>query len=124
MTNSTSISISKTVIKGIQEKKGKDIVKIDLRGQVNRVCDYFIICHADSGTHVKSVYESVEESVKDTCGEKPWKREGLENQQWILLDYSDVVVHIFQKPTRDFYQLEALWGDAKVEQIEEESRQA
>ena len=119
-----SISISNTVIKGIQEKKGKDIVKIDLRGQTNRVCDYFIICHADSGTHVKSVYESVEEKVKEGFGEKPWKREGLENQQWILLDYSDVVVHIFQKPTRDFYQLEDLWSDANIEQIDQEISQA
>lgn len=119
MANSTTVSES--VITGIQEKKGKEIVRIDLRGLTNRVCDYFIICHADSNTHVKAVCESVEETVKKTHGEKPWKREGMENQEWILLDYSDVVVHIFQKSIREFYQLEELWSDAKIENIDQET---
>ena len=110
--------LTNQIIEGIHEKKGHYIVKIDLRGIENILCDFFIICHGDSNTHVKAVYESVEKSVKQNTGERPMSREGLENGQWVLLDYSDVVVHIFQQPVREFYRLEELWADAKIEEVE------
>ena len=84
------------------------------------MCDYFIICHADSTTQVSALAESVEDTVRIEMGEKPWNSEGQTNATWILLDYSNVVVHVFQRETREFYNLEELWADAKIQEIESE----
>jgi ribosome-associated protein len=109
--------IAEIAIKGMQEKKAKNIVCMDLRKVHNSVTDFFIICHGDSNTQVDAIAGSVEEEVRKALGEKPWHREGFENAEWILLDYVDVVVHVFQKEQRDFYRIEALWADAETEVI-------
>jgi len=110
------------VVKGIEEKKGKNIQVFDLKNTGHAVCDYFVICNADSGTQTDAIAYSIEDEVKKATGESPWKSEGFENKEWILIDYVDVVVHIFQTSIRDFYQLEKLWADAHVTYIEEEKQ--
>jgi ribosome-associated protein len=107
------------ILEGVQRKKGYDIVKVDLTVLENTFCQFFVICHGNTNVQVGAIAESVEEKVKDGLQLKPWHREGLENAQWVLLDYGDIVVHIFQKEYRDFYNLEELWADAIVEQIVE-----
>jgi len=105
------------IVKGIFEKKGERVVKLDFRSLENSVCDYFIICHGNSVTQVDSISESVEMQVKKNRGEYPGHREGLDNCLWVLLDYGDIVVHIFQEEYREFYNLEALWADAVIEEL-------
>lgn len=100
------------VIKGIQEVKGREIVHLDLRDIPNAVCDHFVVCHGDSDTQVEAITRSVLEGVRKQAGEKPWHTEGERNAEWVLLDYVDVVVHIFHRDKRGFYALEELWGDA------------
>jgi ribosome-associated protein len=109
--------IADSVITGMQEKKGQDIVSIDIRKFKNSIADFFIICHAESKTHVESIADSVEEMVHKLSGESPAHKEGKANAEWILLDYIHVVVHIFQKDRRDFYGVERLWADATVRTI-------
>jgi len=106
------------IIEGIQEKKGKEIVCIDLSALENSICRYFIICHGDSNTQVGAIAQSVEKVMEDKLNEKVWRKQGLENAHWVLLDYVDVVVHIFQKEFRDFYNLEGLWADGLVNLVE------
>lgn len=100
------------VVEGIQEVKGKDIVHLDLRGVPNTVCDHFIICHGDSSTQVEAIAGSVEKFAREKAGEKPWHVEGQSNAEWVLLDFVDVVVHVFHRDKRGYYALEDLWGDA------------
>jgi ribosome-associated protein len=109
-----STILADIAVKGMQEKKAKNIVLMDLRKIHNAVTDYFVICHGDSNTQVDAIAGSVEEEIRKAIGEKPWHREGFENAEWILLDYVDIVVHVFQKDQRDFYKLEALWADAET----------
>lgn len=108
-----------TILEGIQNKKGNDIVKVDLTVLENTFCQYFVICHGNSNIQVSAIAESVEVIVKKNLQERVWHREGLENAHWVLLDYGDIVVHIFQEEFREFYNLEELWGDAKIEYIDE-----
>jgi ribosome-associated protein len=105
----------KNVIKGIFEKKGHNVLKIDLRKLENRIADYFVICHGSSVTQVDSICDSVEDIVRKEAGEKPLHIEGLENRYWVLIDYGNVIVHIFLEEYRGFYSLESLWADAEVE---------
>jgi len=107
------------IIEGLLEKKGKEIVNIDLRKLAYAACDNFIICHGESGTQVKALAGSVEDKVEEKLAIKIRHREGLENASWILLDYGDIVVHIFLKEARDYYKLEDLWGDADITMINE-----
>lgn len=109
--------ISELAIKGIQEKKGYDIVCLDLRKIPNAVCDYFVICHGNSTTQVSAIADSVDDEIKKITGQNPWRMEGFTNAEWILIDYIDVVVHIFQQQTREFYKLEELWADAEITRI-------
>jgi ribosome-associated protein len=109
-----SAYISELAIFGIQEKKGNDIVRLDLRNIFISVSDYFVICHADSTTQVKAIANSVEEEIFKATQQEPWRKEGLEYGEWILLDYVDVVVHIFRTDKREFYGVEDLWGDAEI----------
>jgi ribosome-associated protein len=109
-----SAYISELAIFGIQEKKGNDIVRLDLRNIFSSVSDYFVICHADSTTQVKAIANSVEEEIFKATQQEPWRKEGLEYGEWILLDYIDVVVHIFRTDKREFYGVEDLWGDAEI----------
>jgi ribosome-associated protein len=108
-----------SVVKGVYNKKGLDVLKIDLRKLDNRITDYFVICHGASVTQVSSICDSVEETVRKEAGEKPLHIEGLENCFWVLLDYGNVVVHIFLEQYRNFYSLESLWADASIEPIED-----
>nr|WP_320118241.1 ribosome silencing factor [uncultured Marinifilum sp.] len=115
-----SEELVEAIIEGLQENKAEDIVKIDLRNIDSSVCKYFVICNGTSSTHVAGLTDSVEDYVREQINEKVWKKEGLQNAQWILLDYADVVVHIFQKEYRDFYRLESLWADAPIIRVEDE----
>jgi ribosome-associated protein len=109
-----SAYISELAIYGIQEKKGNDIVRLDLRNIFSSVTDYFVVCHADSSTQVKAIANSVEDEIFKATQQEPWRKEGLEYGEWILLDYVDVVVHIFRTDKREFYGVEDLWGDAEI----------
>jgi ribosome-associated protein len=109
-----STYISELAIFGIQEKKGNEIVRLDLRNINSSVSDYFVICHADSSTQVKAIANSIEEEIFKVTQQEPWRKEGLEYGEWILLDYIDVVVHIFRTDKREFYGVEDLWGDAEI----------
>lgn len=106
--------LAENVVRGILEKKGKNIVCLDLRKIENAVFDYFIICEGDSTTQVDAIGESVVEFVKKVSGERPYRSEGWQNSLWILIDYINVVVHVFERDTRLFYNLESLWADAEV----------
>ncbi|MCD4747379.1 MAG: ribosome silencing factor [Bacteroidales bacterium] len=112
--------LSDIIIKGIQEKKGKEIISLNLSEIQNAVCNYFVICHGDSKIQVEAIADSIEEKVRKVTGVKPWHKEGFENAEWILIDYVDVVAHIFREDTRMFYNLENLWADAKKKRFEYE----
>lgn len=107
--------ISNLVVHGMQEKKGNDIARLDLRNINSSVSDYFVICHADSSNQMRALADSVEEEVFKGSKQRPWRVEGYSNGEWILLDYVDVVVHIFKSDKREYYGIEDLWGDAKTE---------
>ena len=108
-----------SIIKGIFEKKGQNVLKIDLRKLESRITDYFIICHGSSVTQVSAICDSVDETVRKEANEKPLHVEGLENCYWVLLDYSNVVVHVFLEEYRNFYSLESLWADAEIEAMKD-----
>ena len=108
-----------SVLKGIFEKKGQNVLKIDLRKLESRIADYFIICHASSGTQVSAICDSVDETVRKEAVEKPLHIEGLDNCFWVLLDYGNVIVHVFLEEYRTFYSLESLWADAAIETMED-----
>ena len=107
-----------TIIGGIEEVKGKEITILDLREIENTVCDYFIVCEGTSNTQVNAIVSSIQKQVSKTLKDKPWHIEGSENAEWVLMDYVNVVVHVFQKHIREYYDIESLWGDAKTTQIE------
>src|ERR1700760_1463421 len=109
-----SSHISELAVFVIQEKKGNDIIRLDLRNIHSSVTDYFVICHADSATQVKAIANSVEEEIYKATQQEPRHKEGLEHGEWILLDYFDVVVHIFRTDKREYYGVEDLWGDAEI----------
>jgi ribosome-associated protein len=116
-----SEELSKVVVLGMQEKKGEDIVVMDLRKVKNAIADYFIICSGNSDTHIDAISESIEKEVHKINRENPWHREGKDNKEWVLLDYVSVVSHIFKKDRREFYALEELWGDAVVTEVASEA---
>ncbi|MCT4582802.1 MAG: ribosome silencing factor [Flavobacteriales bacterium] len=116
----SSVLLKEEVIKGMQELKAKNIVCIDLRGIPGAVSDFFVVCHGDSHTQVESISKSIYDVVLDDIGEKPWHQEGKQNAEWVLLDYVDVVAHVFYKDSREFYNIEGLWGDAEIEVISED----
>lgn len=103
----------------MQEKKAQDIVVMDLRNVKNAICDYFVLCSGNSDTQIDAISSSVEEEVYKASQQDPWHREGKTNREWILLDYVDVVAHVFKKDRRSFYDLEQLWGDAEIQVVEE-----
>lgn len=115
----TAEQIRDFVVRGMQEKKGQDIVVMDLRKVKNAICDYFVLCSGTSDTQIDALSTSVEEEVYKASKQDPWHKEGKLNREWILLDYVDVVVHVFKKDRRSFYDLEQLWGDAEIHMIED-----
>ena len=104
----------KTIIHAIQEKKGERIISLDLKKIPEAVTDFFIICEASNPIQLKAIGDFVEEEVKKKCGESPYKHEGRQGEQWILIDYVNVVVHIMMPEPRRFYKLEEMWSDASV----------
>ena len=115
-----SDTLAELVVRGMQDKKASDIVVLNLKELKNAVADYFIICSANSDTQLEAVARSVEEEIEKVTGESPWQTEGRTNREWVLLDYVDVVVHVFLRDRRKFYALEELWGDADISYIEAE----
>lgn len=113
----TSDILAELVVKGMQEKKASDIVVINLKSLKNAVSDYFVIASANSDTQLDAIATSIEEEVYKSVRQNPWQSEGRTNNEWVLLDYVDVVAHIFLKDKREFYALEELWGDAKIEHV-------
>lgn len=110
-------SLLDAIVQGMQDKKGKNITVINLGGLEHRVADYFVICDADSGTHVSAIADSLEESAMKKTGEKPYHSEGYQNSEWILVDYVNIVAHVFLRETREFYNIEALWADGEITNI-------
>ena len=107
-----------SIIKGIEDVKGLDIDILDLRGIENSVCDYFIICNGNSNTQVNAIIGSIQKGVSKELKDKPWHIEGADIGEWVLMDYVNIVVHVFQKHIREYYNIESLWGDAKITSIE------
>jgi len=114
---SQSEILSQTIVKGMQEKKASDIVILDLRKAKNAVADFFVICSGNSARQLDAIADAIDEMVSKTLKENPWHIEGKNNKEWMLLDYTNVVAHIFQNERRSYYTLEKLWGDAKITQI-------
>ena len=110
-----------SIVKGIEEGKGEEAVILYLSKVHASVCDYFVVCHGNSTTHTESIARKVVEQTEKDTSEKPWKEEGYTNAQWILLDYVNIVVHVFHKETREFYEIEELWADAESTHINEGS---
>jgi ribosome-associated protein len=112
--------LAATVVQGMREKKARDIVTLDLRHIPNTVCDFFVICSGDSSTHVEGISGSVQEMTRKQLNDRPWHVEGLGNSEWVLLDYVNVVVHVFQREPRDYYSIERLWADAIITEHDED----
>jgi ribosome-associated protein len=109
------------IIKGIEDVKGNDIDILDLRSIDNTVSDYFIICNGNSNTQVNAIVNSIQKVVSKELKDKPWHVEGSDNGEWVLMDYVNVVVHVFQKHIREYYNIESLWGDAQIISIDNKS---
>jgi ribosome-associated protein len=106
--------IFKAIIQAIQQKKGENIVSLDLRKIPEAVTDFFVICEASSTTQVKAISDFVEMQLQNECGEKPFRHEGQQSAQWIIIDYVNVVIHVMQPESRKFYKLEEMWSDAQL----------
>jgi len=113
-----SSKIIKTIIAAIQDKKGENIISLDLRKINEAVADFFIVCEAGNQPQIKAIAENVERNVKEKCEEDPWHHEGYNSLQWVLLDYVNVVVHVMLPDTRKFYKLEEMWSDAVMQEFE------
>ncbi|HNQ13253.1 MAG TPA: ribosome silencing factor [Bacteroidia bacterium] len=109
--------ILETIVNGMQEKKAEEIITIDIRHVQNNVADFFLICHAESRPQIIAIADSIEEEVKKVTGELPINKEGLENCEWLILDYFNIVVHIFRKDRREYYGLERLWADGIIHKM-------
>lgn len=116
--NTSPDQLIATIIAGIEDVKGKEITILDLREIENTVCDYFIICEGTSNTQVNAIVNSIQKKVSKELKDHPWHVEGVDNAEWVLIDYVNVVVHVFQKHVRSYYDIESLWGDAKTTTIE------
>ncbi len=114
-----SEKLSKAVVKGMQEKKATDIVVLDLRNVKNAIADFFVLCSGGSDKQLDAISESIDEQVYKAVKENPWHTEGKNNKEWMLLDYINVVAHVFRKDRRQYYALEKLWGDAEITEIED-----
>ncbi|MCF6296230.1 MAG: ribosome silencing factor [Flavobacteriaceae bacterium] len=115
--NSNADQLIVVILDGIENVKGQNTNILDLRELENTVCDYFIICEGTSNTQVNAIVNSIQKKVSKTLKDKPWHIEGSNNAEWVLMDYVNVVVHVFQKHIREYYDIESLWGDAKTIEI-------
>ncbi len=119
-TNDDTKTLLNNIVAAMQEKKARNIISLDLTKVTDSVTNYFVICHAQSSTQVDAIYDNILDEVQKNCGIKPFHREGTENSEWILIDYFDIVVHIFRENIREFYKLEELWADAVLEEYKSE----
>jgi len=117
MTNPQFTPLVQEIVEGMQDRKADKIVVLDLRAIENSICDFFVISEGNSNTQVKAIADRVEERVREEIKEKPWHVEGTSTAEWVLMDYITVVAHVFQRKTREFYDLEGLWGDAQISEI-------
>ena len=108
--------IYKTIIRAIQDKKGENIISLDLRKIPEAVADFFIICEANNQPQIRAISDFIEEEVKRKCGENPYRHEGKQNLHWVLIDYVNIVIHMMTGETRKFYKLEEMWSDAPLEE--------
>jgi ribosome-associated protein len=115
--NTNADQLIAVILNGIEDVKGQNINILDLREIENTVCDYFIVCEGTSNTQVNAIVNSVQKKVSKETKDKPWHIEGSDNAEWVLMDYVNVVVHVFQKHIREYYDIESLWGDAKTTEI-------
>ena len=115
--NSNADQLIAVILDGIEDVKGQNTNILDLRELENTVCDYFIICEGTSNTQVNAIVSSIQKKVSKEIKDKPWHIEGSNNAEWVLMDYVNVVVHVFQKHIREYYDIESLWGDAKTTEI-------
>lgn len=115
--NSNADQLISVILNSIEDVKGQNINILDLREIENTVCDYFIICEGTSNTQVNAIVNSIQKKVSKETKDKPWHIEGRDNAEWVLMDYVNVVVHVFQKHIREYYDIESLWGDAKTTEI-------
>lgn len=113
-------TIRQEIISALQAKRGHDIIELDMRPVHSSVCDYMIICHADSSPHILALVDEVEERVGAATGEYPFRTSERANAEWVVMDYFSVMVHIFLAATREFYNLEGLWGDAPCKEYSDE----
>ena len=109
---SRNSKVFKTIIGAIKDKKGEDILSLDLRKINEAVADFFIVCSADNTTQLKAIIDSIEDKMLEVCDERPYQQEGAKNSQWVLIDYVNIVVHVMHTQSRNFYRLEDLWSDA------------
>ncbi|MDA8758555.1 MAG: ribosome silencing factor [Flavobacteriaceae bacterium TMED42] len=114
---STEDALISNIISGIDNVKGLDVSLLDLRDIENTVCSYFVVCTGSSNTHVNAIVSSIQKTVSKDLKEKPFHTEGNDNAEWVLIDYVNVIVHVFQKQIREYYNIEELWGDAKTTKI-------
>ena len=115
--NCNEDALISNIVSGIDNVKGIDVSLLDLRDIENTVCSYFVVCTGSSNTHVNAIVSAIKKTVSKELKEKPFHTEGNDNAEWVLIDYVNVVVHVFQKQTRDYYNIEELWGDAKTTKI-------
>ena len=116
--NTNADQLITVILSGIEDVKGLGINILDLREIENTVCDYFIVCEGTSNTHVNAIVNSIQKKVSKETKDKPWHVEGSDNAEWVLMDYVNVVVHVFQKHIREYYDIESLWGDAVITEVE------
>jgi len=110
------------IVEGIQDRKGKEVVVVNLTKLKEAPCSYFVICEGDSNVHVNSVAISVKDWVRDHIDIKPYATDGFENCEWIAMDYGQIIVHVFQRQTRAFYDIEHLWADAEINELKTYSK--
>jgi ribosome-associated protein len=114
---SSEDALISNIITGIENVKGLDVILLDLRDIENTVCNYFVVCSGSSNTHVNAIVSAIQKTVSKELKEKPFHTEGIDNAEWVLIDYVNIVVHVFQKHIREYYNIEELWGDAKTTEI-------
>ncbi len=117
----SSETLSRLIAKGMLEKKATEVIILDLRNIQTAVADFFVICSGNSDTQIDAISQSIEEEVYKAVEAAPWQKEGKLNREWILIDYVDVVAHVFRKDRRLYYDLEGLWGDAGVTRVEDDA---
>jgi ribosome-associated protein len=119
-TEVSALELTNLAIEGLKDKKGLDIVRMDLRKAPGSITDYFVICTGTSDRHVQALAESVQDKIRETIRQKPLSVEGKQVGEWVLIDFVDIIVHVFVRPKREFYALEDLWGDAPTEKFANE----